>query len=57
LEFIEEYRFFRKTWFNHKNKENLAIFLESSINITWKLISVLNTQLNLNKESDSNYLY
>lgn len=57
LEFIEEYKLFRKTWFEHKDKKKLVIFLEKGINISWKLISILNIQLKLNQKNNSNNLY
>lgn len=51
LKFVNEYEIFRKTWFEHKNKEKLLDFLIKWINISWKLIEVLSKNIILDDKN------
>lgn len=41
--FCIEFKDFRKNWYLHKDTEKLVFFLEQSINISWRLIEILDS--------------
>lgn len=49
LAFNKEYSVFRNSRFKNENNEQLSLFLEKAISISWKLIFILINNLNINK--------